>query len=581
MLAICALVGGLALFLFGIELLSKGLRQTSGPLLRRVLRKITSNPLRGALAGVGISTLIHNGPTTVMVLGYVNAGILKLTQAIPIIFGANIGTTLSMQVVSFNIGAISFLILAIGMLIRSFVPKRHILKSISLILIGFGLMFVGLETTKEAFLPLRHSEPVMFIVNLMELHSVSSFVGLLLISAVVTAAFQSSGVIVSLLFSMAAVGIISDFTVSIPFLLGAHIGSTMTAVVAASRGGAAMWRLALVQVIFNVAGAIAATLLIPFYSWLIPLTADDTIRQIANFNTLKQVISVILFLPFTGIFEKFAHKLTSMAGFEEEETSHLDHALLDRPERAILAVLHELKRQAGITRKMLVLSLEGMLRRSPRLFKTVSLQASAVDTIQRETQSYIGMIADRKLEPRQVLLIQRLALASHSIERVGQYVEGLGHLLREKIDRNVWFPDDYMRRFILLSRNVNEMLEVTINGIDPTGSVSSECAERAFALGEKIHEEVLELKEQVKTDVTDNGADGAAALLFLRYLYTLERVVSYLSAIATQEKDEVWNVRESRLLDVSALRSRVVRRLPDNKKRDSYESLIQQLDLKK
>lgn len=576
-MAICGLIGGIALFLIGIELLSQGLRQTTGPLMRRIFHFLTTSPLRGAFAGLSISTLIHNGPTTVMILGYVNAGILTLSRAIPVIFGANIGTTLSMQVVSFNLGAFSFVLLSVGVLVRRFFRKQHVMKEFSLVLIGFGLMFVGLETTKHSFDPLRDSAAVLSLVQLMELHSVGSYLGLLLISALITATVQSSGVVISLLFSMAAVGIISDFSVSIPFLLGAHIGSTITAVLAASSGGAAMWRLAIVQVLFNVAGAVLATALIPFFDWFIPLTAADSVRQIANFNTFKQVICVLLFLPFAGLFEQAAVQITRLFGVEEEPTSHLDPALLKRPERAILAVLHELQRQAGITRKMMSLSLEGMVHRNSRLFRSVSVQAEAVHTIQRETQSYISLIADHKLEPRQVYLIQRLALASHSVEGVGKYVEGLGHLLQEKLQRNVWFSEEYMRRFIYLSKSVNEMMELTINGMDPTGSVPGKCAEQTFALGEQIHLEIADLKERAKTDVTEHGADGTSALLFLRYLYTLERIVAHLLALANQEKDESWNVRQSRMLDVSALRSRAVRRLTDTAKRDSYENLIEQL----
>ncbi len=579
-IAVWTLIGGVGLFLIGIELLSKGLRLTTGPLMKRIFQHLSASPIRGAFSGLSISTLIHNGPTTVMILGYVNAGILTLARAIPIIFGANIGTTVSMQIVSFNLGAYSFLILSIGVLLRRYTQKQNRLNELSLVIIGFGLMFVGLETTKHAFESLRDSAPILYLVDVMQLHTFGSYFLLIIISTLITAAVQSSGVVVSLLFSMASVGLITDFRVAIPFLLGAHIGSSFTALVAASSGGASMWRLALVQVLFNIIGAVAATILIPFYEWFIPFTATDATRQIANFNTFKQVISVVLFLPVAKLFERVSIQITKLFGVQEEETSHLDPALLERPERAILAVLHELQRQAGITRKMLTLSLEGMVYRNARLFRTVSLQAKAVLTIQRETQNYISLIADRRLEPRQVYLIQRLALASHSVEGVSQHVQGLGRLLEEKIQRKLWFPEDYMRRFIYLSKSANEMMELTINGMDPTGSVPSKCAEQAFSLGEQFHLEVADLKERVKTDVTEQGTDGTVALLFLRYLYTLERIVNYLLALAVQEKDESWNVRESRMLDVSALRSRVVQRLTDPSKRDSYENLVEQLKSK-
>jgi len=580
-LAIFALLGGVALFLTGLEILTQGLRQSAGPLMRRILRQITSNPMRGAASGIGISTLIHNGPTTVVVFGYVTAGLLSLSQAIPVIFGANIGTTLSMQVVSFDLGKYSFLLLAVGVILRRFLSEENTLRKVALILVGFGMMFVGLETTKTAFEPLRDSSPIQFLMVMFETHTIFTYLSLLVISAIITALFQSSGIVISLLFSMAALGIMSDFSSAIPFLLGAHIGSTMTAVLAAwqNKGCSATWRLAICQILFNVFGAIIATLMFGIYTWIIPLTSDDTVRQIANFNTLKQVVSLLLFLPFAGLFEKFAVAVTQHWGMEDQETSHLDPVLLERPERAILAVLHELKRKASITRNMLSLSFEGMLKRNPRVFKTVSVQAESVNTIQRETQNYISSIADRKLEPRQVLLIQKLAVASESIEGVNGYVQGLAELLREKIERRVWFPDNLVRSFMDLNRQVTEMMEITINGIDPTGSVSSECASRAIALAEHIHITVADLKECVKVDVKENSADGTTTVFFLRYIYFLERIVSYLESLATQEQDEVWDVRESRLLDVSALRSRAVKRISGKDiQRESYESIAEDRD---
>ncbi|MDX1972949.1 MAG: Na/Pi symporter [Candidatus Sumerlaeia bacterium] len=579
-LALIALCGGVCLFMLGVELLGEGLKQSAGPLLASVVRKLTRNPLRGAVAGMALSTLIHNGPTTVLVLGYVNAGILTFARAIPIIFGSNVGTTLSMQVVSFDIGTFSFLILSVGVLLRKLAGPRQLAGELALVLVGFGMMFVGLELAKEGFLPLQTSETVVWLKDLLNNHSVGSYLGLLLLSALITAVFQSSGLVVSLLFSLAALGVLEDFTPAIPLLIGSHVGSTSTALLAASGGSISMWRLALVQVLFNVFGAVLATLMLPFWEWAIPLTAEDTVRQVANFNTFKQTASVFLFLPFAPLFGKLAIFLTPQPKDAEDATSHLDPTLLPRPERAILAVLHELKRQAGLTRRMLALSLEGMVRRRFRVFHQVELLRDAVMTIQTETQRYISEIAERRLEPRQVLLIQRLALASHSIERVGESVAGLSKLFSEKMRRNVWFTEDYLRRFIHLCKDVNELMEVTINGIDPTGAVSSECAETASQLAERLHIEVAQMREQVKTDVTDRGADGTIALFYLRTLFTLERVIAYLQSLAQQEQEAEWKVRESRLLDVSALRSRAVQRMSE-RKRDSYDSLISELNIPK
>ncbi len=574
--AVIVLAGGIALFLMGMELLGEGLQRTAGARMRDFLGRMTCSPARGAAAGACASSLIHTGPTTVVVLGYVNAGILTLAQAIPVIFGANIGTTLSMQIVAFDIGAFCFAILAAGAMLRRF-ARRKGLRNAGLILVGFGLLFLGLETTKLAFEPLRDTGPVQSLLGLFSDRSVSGYLLVLIASVVVTAVFQSSGVIISLLFSMAALGVIEDFAVSIPFLLGAHIGSCGLTVMAAFGGGAATWRAAIVHVMFNVLGAVVATIMIPLYNLAIPLMTDDVTRQIANFNTLKQVIGVVLFLPFAPLFGRFAVMLTKRTSLPEQETSYLDPLLLERPESAILAVIRELRRQAGITRRMLMQSLDGMVSLNLRKFATIPVQEKAVDTIKRQTQTYIGRIARRQLIPRQARMLESLAIASSAIERIGDHVEDIGYLSREKVRRDIWFPDDDMNDLLLLSDLVCEIMETTLDGLEPEPDIASAHGERALELRRRFQAQARELKERVKSGSGEKRVNATTMLFFLRYVYILEKIVSHLKALARRERDDVWEVQTAGLQRVEPLAPKPSGKPPEYQVHETFKQALSEI----
>ncbi len=572
--AVIVLAGGIALFLLGMELLGDGLQRTAGSRMRDFLGRMTSNPVKGAAAGAGASSLIHTGPATVVVLGYVNAGILTLAQAIPVIFGANIGTTISMQIVAFNIGASCFAVLAAGVVLRRF-ARRETIRNAGLVLIGFGLLFLGLEIAKWAFEPLRDTAAVRVVLGLVGDSSVSGWLLVLVASALVTAVFQSSGVVISLLFTLASVGAIQDFRVSIPFLLGAHIGSCGLTVMAAAGGGAATWRVAIVHVMFNVLGAVVATAAIPLYSAAIVETSGDVTRQIANFNTLKQLACAVLFLPFAPLFGRVATMLTRRTGMEEPETSHLDPALLERPESAILAVIRELRRQAGIARQMLVRSLDGMVSLDLRTFSKIPMQEQAVDTIKRQTQAYINRIAARALSPRQARMLESLSIASGAIERIGDHVEDIGFLSREKIRRDIWFPDRDMNELILLSDMVCEMMETALEGIDPESSVAADRGAEALALRRRFQAEANALTERVKSG--GECVNATTMLFFLRYVYILEKIVSHLKALARREKDDVWDVHMSGLARVEPLAPKPTGKPAEHRTHQTFEAALQEI----
>lgn len=578
MTAIPILLGGIALFLLGMELLGDGMNRTAGPRVQALLSNVAGSRLKGAGVGALASTLVHSGPATVIVLGFVNAGVVSLAQAIPLVFGANIGTTLSMQIVAFNVGKHCFLVIALGMLLRR-LATTQMLKDISLIVIGFGMLFLGLETIKLAFAPLAQGNTLRDLVALMDTHSWTGFMQAFIAGALLTVLFQSSGVIVSLLFSLSAIGVVADYRMAVPFILGAHVGTCSMTLFAAPGGTPGAWRAAISHVVFNVVGGVIAVAMLPFYDWLMPRLTGDITRQIANFNTAKQVINVALLLPFTPLLEKGLRKATAWMGDREEEGSHLDPRLLSMPEDAILAVVRELRRQAGIVNQMLRATLDGLVTLDSRKFGSIASQEAAVDVIKRRISDYIAKIALRSLEPSRTVMLQRLVVASSAVERIGDHVEGIAWLSRQKVKNNVWFEDEHMRHLLAMSQLICEMLDQARDAIDPTEEGARIHATRALEQRERYRFHAKQLKESIGQWLNSGRGNATTVLMIHRFLSTYDRIVDQLKTLARQEKKETWTVRDSGLNRVEPLAPRGPGRPENHRTHDSFEAAVKDLRL--
>ena len=572
-LAILALMGGIALFLLGMDMLGGGLQRTAGARARALLSGLRGNPVKAAGAGAVFSSLIHSGPATVVVMAYVNAGLLSLAIAIPIVFGANIGTTLSMQVVSFNVGKFFFALLIPGVLLKRY-GRSEFQRSMGDVILGFGILFLGLETMKAAFTPLRESDAMHQLLGAFHVDSAFGFAMAFLVGVVVTGLLQSSAIIVSLLFSLSALGVVTDYRFAVPFLIGAHIGSVGMALLAAPGGTAAAWRVVWSNVVFNVIGAALAVLMIPFYDWLIPRTSADITRQIANFNTIKQVISVIAILPLAPLVAHLVTRLTPNLGNEQPEESRLDPKLVSTPEDAIVAVIAEMRRQSGIVNSMMRGSLDGLVSLDGRHFRKVEAQEDAVDIIKRQIHEYVEDIALRALEPRQVVMLQRITLVSSAIERIGDHVEGIGWVSRQKVEENIWFEDDHMRQLLVVSGIMVAMMEEATAAIDPRMADARVRAEKTLNLYASYKRHIKALKESIRAWLESGQGTPATALFLMRYVGIFDRIAGQLRILARQEKKDSWAVQLSELKKVEPLAQRAPGRPPDHPVHASFEAAL-------
>lgn len=396
-----ALCGGLALFLYGLDQLSEGLKQAAGDSLKTLLTRLTSNRFLGALTGAVVTGILNSSSvTTVLVVGFVTAGVMSLAQSVAVIMGANIGSTVTAQLLAFNLSAYALLPVAIGFFML-FAGKRTTLRYWGMIVMGLGLVFYGMGVMSDAMKPLRSHEPFVQALARME----NPLLGILG-GALFTGVVQSSAATVGLAIALASEGLLT-LPAGIALALGANIGTCVTALLAAMGKPLAAVRAAAVHVLFNVLGVV---IWLPFIGLLARLAvavspasaglegmerlAAEVPRQVANANTLFNAINTCLFIGFTGWFARIATRLVPTRRTEGESitTEFLDPAALKVPTIALEQVREELGRLGDMIRAMLVEfpAKEGAV--TTQMLSEISHRGKQVETLESAILQFLGRI---------------------------------------------------------------------------------------------------------------------------------------------------------------------------------------------
>ena len=303
---ILAMIGGLALFLLGMNSMGEGLEKACGSKMKTILEKLTSNRFLGLIVGAVITMVIQSSSaTTVMVVGFVNAGMMTLTQAVWIIMGANVGTTITGQLVALDVGAIAPIFAVIGVVIILFIKNRPTLTEIGKILAGFGILFIGMDTMSAAMKGLRDSEVFVNIVSNFEFPLVGILAG-----AIFTALIQSSSAAIGILQALSTGGAVG-LEQAVFVLFGMNIGTCITALLSSASANRNAKRATLIHSMFNVIGTMIFTLFVvvsPFVEWMQAL-ADKPAAQIANTHTIFNIATTLILLPFGGLLVKLAEKI--------------------------------------------------------------------------------------------------------------------------------------------------------------------------------------------------------------------------------------------------------------------------------
>ncbi|MDO8885331.1 Na/Pi cotransporter family protein [Candidatus Oleimmundimicrobium sp.] len=425
---VMSLVGGLALFIYGIQKMGDGLQKIAGDRMRKVLEVLTTKPWRGAMVGAGVTALIQSSSaTTVMLVGFVNAGLMNLQQAIGVIMGANVGTTITAQMIAFKIDRFALPAIAIGFAL-TFFSKRKLFKFIGETILGFGLLFFGLNLMKDAVVPLKQStELIAFLTNFGQKPLLGVLAGML-----ITAVIQSSSATMGLVIAAATSGLLT-INSAIPIVLGAEIGTCITAMLASIGTSLAARRSAVAHLMFNVLGTVIFLTILPFFIKMATFTSTNIARQIANAQTSLNIMCTLIGLPLVGLFSKVVTIL--VPGEEvivERKTIYLDPHILNAPSFALGQTTKEIARMARLTLEMIDYDLEIMFNPKKNSRKHVEQREEAVDNLAAEITKYLTKVSQSSMSPEQSRRFTILMHVVNDVERIGDHAENIMKIVDEK-----------------------------------------------------------------------------------------------------------------------------------------------------
>ena len=443
------LIGGLALFLYGMNTMSDALQKTAGERMKKILSFLTKNPIMGALAGALVTAVLQSSSaTTVMAIGFVSAGLMTLPQAISVIFGANIGTTMTAQLLAFKLSDYIYPIIFIGFMLQ-FVGKTEKLKNIGMVIFSFGLLFEGIEIMGHVMKPLAGSS---VFVDLMAEVSSTPVLGVLL-GGVMTLVVQSSSATIAVLQNFAAqpaadgVSSVIGLTGAIPILLGDNIGTTITAILASIGQTKNAQRTAIAHSIFNISGSLVCLCIIPLFAQFVQYISpsgreiDVISRQIANAHTTFNVVCTLAWLPFIPVMVKIVKAI--IRGEDKNlkaayEPQYLDNNLLDKPAAAMYLVSLELERLVGLadrTLNQLKLVLDS--QRTAKDYEAFQEDLMILEQLQGRVTEYITkLLSGGYLTEQQSEETARLHFVTNNIQRMAERCRDMDEVCREVVAQN-------------------------------------------------------------------------------------------------------------------------------------------------
>ena len=519
--------GGLALFLFGMSRMSDNLQMLAGGEIHRVLKKMTSTPLRGAMVGMGFTALVQSSATTVMTIGLVNAGIMTLNQAIGVVMGANIGTTITVQLIAFRIGDIALAFVIAGVVLM-FIRRSRAMERWSLILLGFGLLFVGLNQMTEAVLPLRDSVTAYHIISTL---SSNPFLAVLT-GMIFTMIIQSSTASVGILIVLANAGLIG-FEGALYLIYASNIGTTVTAWLAGVGANSTARRVALVHTLFNVFGTLifgVLTYLGIFPTFVNLITPGDVYigeniaRHLANGHTFFNLINTLLFLPFASSLAKLAEKIIPK-GKEElvviGEPKHLNYHLVNDAEIAIEQAIKEMREMMRLVKEGLTITFEAFHDRSYRKQGKVAQIENAVDNLQREITRYLVVVNERTKRDSIIQKIPALIHTINDIEKLGDYTEEANRILNDQMEtQKAPLSEEILNMISDMETKIQEMLDLNIAYLK---GFQRDYPFKIIEMEGRINEQHRRVRDDLITKIQNGSCDAESGLNTIDFIDVMER----------------------------------------------------------
>lgn len=521
------IIGGLGLFLFGIHLMGEGLQKLSRDKIRTILSKFTNNRISGLLVGAGVTSLIQSSSaTTVIVVGFINAGLMTLRQSIGIILGANIGTTITAQLIAFKLTSYALLLVGIGSFLYFFGKKRKY-KDIGETIFGFGTIFLGLNIITKAISPL--STEGGMVANLFLTLSHNPLLAIL-IGIIATAIVQSSSVTTGIIIALAAAGLI-DISAAIPLVFGTNIGTCITAILASINTTISAKRAAVAHVIFNLAGVLIAFILLPIYINIVTyLSPTDVARQIANTHTLFNVVNALIFLPFVPLYVKLIKKL--VPGKDIVVThgpKYLEKRLLKTPSIAISAATKEMLRMVNMTKEMITESMEGFFTNNTKTLSRIEPKERETDSLQESITKYLVNLTQEELGQEQSEKIPALLHSVNDIERIGDHAMNITELAERKIDDKLVLSEEAVEELKKMQGIIDKMFD---NIIETLQNKDLNAAKKVLINEEEINLLTLVLRQNHIERLNARKCKVMSGIIFLDLVMNLEKIGDHLTNVA-------------------------------------------------
>lgn len=537
------LVGGLALFLFGLDQMSDALKLIAGDGMKKILAKLTTNRFTGALAGALVTAIVQSSSvTTVLVVGFISAGLMSLTQSIGVIMGANIGTTITAQLIAFKITHYSLLLVATGFFML-FCSKNERVRHYGHMIMGLGLIFFGMHLMSDGTQPLRTYQPFMEMMQQMD-----NPVTAILLAAAFTALVQSSSATTGLVITLASQGFIS-LDAGIALVFGANIGTCITAGLASLGKPRDAVRAAFVHVLFNVAGVMIWIAFIPqlseFVTWLSPTNsqlvgsarlAAETPRQIANAHTVFNVTNTFLFIWFTAPFAWLVQRIVpdpAVVEIKAEKPKYLDPILLQTPALAMDIVRMELGRLGATALHMMRGALDTVIRGRNDEINALEDLDNNVDSLYGAIVTYLGRLSKENLTSRQSRQLHDYLAAANYIESIGDMIEtNLVDAGRDRLRAKLQISEATVGILTALNKEVAWATERAIRAIVSNDKeIALEVAEAKSEINRLAAEAEVHLSRRLSADEPNRLATfrlESEVMEYLRRMYYFAKRIAKL-----------------------------------------------------
>ncbi|WP_061995385.1 Na/Pi cotransporter family protein [Clostridium sp. ATCC 25772] len=536
---IVSLFGGLGLFLYGMTMMGDGLENSAGDRLKSVFDKITSNPVKGVLTGAIVTGIIQSSSaTTVMVVGFVNAGLMNLYQATAVIMGANIGTTITAQLIAFKMDFLAPLCLAIGAMIVLF-SKNNKKKQIGNIVLGFGILFLGLDLMKNAMSPLADSP--IFTTLILKLQG-KVLLGVLL-GAVMTAVIQSSSASTGILVALASTGAL-PLSVAIPILLGSNIGTCVTAMISSIGTSRTAKKAAVIHLLFNVIGTLIfigfATQLANVVQTITPgNNAEAVKRQIANAHTIFNVINTFLLIWFIKPLVALVNRL--IPGEDEKDAigvQYIDERLLETPVIALGQTTNELVRMGTKAKENVEFAMKAFVYNDEKALKKVYEQEKLINILEDDITKFLVKLSNSELGEEQKGMVAAMFHVVNDIERIGDHAENIADLASEKMTKNADFSEEGVKE-------LNDIFNYTINSLE----MSIECfknynkdkADTVRSVEDRIDSLEKQLRSSHIKRLNNGVCNATVGAIFLDVISNFERIGDHAVNIAEIVAETAYN----------------------------------------